>query len=243
MKFVIPILLIIASPSFAQRTTLNNNQQWMQYYTQTALGGGLVLYADAGVRRIDEFSSWSQHLLRAGMGYPLSGKLQGVTGLALFRFFQDDIHSRTEFRVWQEFNQPQHIGQILLQQRLRFEARYFRNQPGGLFSDEKNFNIRLRYRLQTQTPVLPLSKKHPERMLLLTFGDEVFINAGREIVYNFFDNNRLMFGPSVQFGKDFSIGLLFNHQFGQRNRPATVESSEILWLTVNQRFGKHRNAP
>ena len=83
----------------------------------------------------------------------------------------------------------------------------------------------------------------PRLLGLLTFGDEVFINAGREIVYNFFDNNRLMLGPSVQFGKDFSIGLLFNHQFGQRNRPATVESSEILWLTVNQRFGKHRNAP
>lgn len=243
MKLVTLILLFIVSTSYAQRITLHNNQQWMQYYTQTALGKDLVLYADGGIRRIDEFSSWSQHLLRAGIGYPLTGNIQGVTGLALFRFFQEDVKSRKEFRVWQEFNHPQHVGRTWLQQRLRIEARYFRNLPGSLFSDEKNFNIRFRYRLQTQTPVLPLSKKHPERMLLLTFGDEVFINAGKEIVHNFFDNNRLLIGPSLQFSKDLSIGVLYNHQFGQRNRPATVESSEILWLTVNQRFGKHRNAP
>jgi hypothetical protein len=68
----------------------------------------------------------------------------------------------------------------------------------------------------------------------------VFINAGRNIVYNTFDNNRLVIGPVVQWGPDLQVGLLYNHQYGHRNRPETYEDSDILWLTVTQRFAFHR---
>ena len=220
----------------AQRTTLHNNQQWFQFYTQTRTGDRTMVYADVGARTVDGFSRWSQQLARAGFGYQLGGSWQAVSGLAYFGFYDKGGKTRDEWRLYQEVNRSDRAGRWSLQNRFRIEARSFRNRPEGPLGSGSSFNFRFRYRLQAQLPVVEVSETH-NRRLLLSLADEVFINAGRSIVYNTFDNNRLVVGPVLQWGADFQVGLLYNHQFGHRNLPGTYEESDIVWLTVNQRFG------
>ena len=232
-------ILCPAADAEAQRTTLHNNQQWFQYYTQTRTGERTMVYADAGARAVDGFSRWSQLLVRAGFGYSLGGSWQAVSGLAFFGFFDKGIWARDEWRLYQEVNRSDRFGRWSLQNRFRVEARSFRNRPDGPQGPGSSFNFRLRYRLQAQVPLTEVSAKH-NRRLLLSLADEVFINAGRNIVYNTFDNNRLVVGPVLQWGPDLQVGLLYNHQFGHRSLPGLYEDSDILWLTVTQRFGFQR---
>lgn len=236
---LLPLLLICVAAS-AQRTTAHNDQQWFQYYTQTRTGERTMLYADAGLRSIDGFSRWSQHLIRAGFGYNLGGSWQAVTGVAFFGFFDQGARARDEWRVYQEVNRSDRPGRWTLQNRLRVEGRFFRNRPDGPLGEGSSFNLRFRYRLQGMTRIAELSSVH-ERRVMFSIADEVFINAGRSIVYNTFDNNRLVLGPVLQWNPDLQVGLLYNHQYGQRNRPETYEDSDIVWLTVTHRFGFNRD--
>jgi hypothetical protein len=236
---ILLVLLPASLPVSAQRTTVHNDQQWFQYYTQTRTGERTMLYADAGLRSIDGFSRWSQHLLRAGFGFSLGGAWQAVSGVAFFGFFDQGARSRDEWRVYQELNRTDRPGRWTLQNRFRTEARFFRNRPDGPLGAGESFNFRFRYRLQALAPLADISATR-QRRVLLSLADEVFINAGRNIVYNTFDNNRLVIGPVVQWGPDLQVGLLYNHQYGHRNRPETYEDSDILWLTVTQRFAFHR---
>ena len=235
----LPLAMAPFTPQ-AQRTVIHNNQQWFQYYTQTKTGDRTMVYVDAGVRSVDGFSRWSQHLARAGFGYVLRGPWQGVTGIAFFGFFDQGIRARDEWRVYQEANRTDRPGRWTLQNRLRVEARFFRNRPDGPMGAGSSFNFRFRYRLQGMTRIAELSSAR-ERRVMLSLADEVFINAGRSIVYNTFDNNRLVMGPVLQWNPDLQVGLLYNHQFGHRNRPETYEDSDILWLTVTHRFGFNRD--
>lgn len=223
-------------PLHAQRTVIRNDQQWFQYYTQTRTGDRTMLYADAGVRTIDGFSRWSQHLIRAGFGYILGGPWQAVTGLAFFGFFEKGSRARDEWRIYQELNRTDRTGEWTLQNRLRAEARFFRNRADGPLGAGSSFNFRFRYRLQASVPLAPLPGGG-QRRLLASMANEVFINAGSSIVYNTFDNNRLVLGPVIQWSPDLQVGLLYNHQFGRRNRPETYEDSDIFWMTVTHRFG------
>ena len=229
-------LLLTQHGAIAQRTTLRNDQQWLQYYTQTRTGPKTMLYADAGVRTLNGLSRWSQHLVRAGFGYMMGEGWQGVTGAARFGFFDEGRRARDEWRLYQEANRNDRLGRWSLQNRFRIEARFFKNRPDGPLGAGSSFNFRFRYRLQGLLPVAELSTSHGRR-LMLSLADEVFVNAGSVIEHNRFDNNRLVLGPVLQWNRDLHVGLLYNRQTGQRNRPDTWESSDVLWLTVTHRLG------
>jgi hypothetical protein len=219
-----------------ERSIVHTSQQWMQVYTQLALNEKLSLLVDAGMRQTHDGRWPSQRLIRAGIGYRLPDKWQGATGFARFSFQQDGRTNRLEWRLWQELSRTHPLGPIALQQRLRAEARFFEQLPGGSEAGGHSFNMRFRYRLQTFVPIARLGRKKEESpVLLLNVADELFLNTGREIIHNTLDNNRFIVGPALRLNPALTLALLYNHQYGHRSRRNTAESAEICWLTVNWR--------
>ena len=84
--------------------------------------------------------------------------------------------------------------------------------------------------------ILHLSSTNKAQVLSLNLGDEIFINAGKQIVYNVFDQNRFLVGPVVAFSKDFNIGLIYNNQFAATAAAKSYVHTNIFWLTVKQNF-------
>jgi len=223
----------------AQKNITHNNQQWLQYYNQLKLSESLTLFSDASLRRIDNFNHWQQLALRTGIGYQLFENLNGVTGFGCFESFNYNKPSKIEFRPYQELNTSQEFGKISVQHRFRAEGRYFRTIPDGEITS--NFNFRFRYRLFFKTAILKLSKTIPERKLFLNFGDELFINAGKEITYNMLDNNRMLFGLSFQVNKNLDFSFTYNYQLGQRNKPSTYEHSDVFWIGITHKIAFTHN--
>ena len=107
-EFIIAIFILqSAIVSSAQKNITQNNQQWLQYYNQLALSKKLTLFSDASLRRIDTFDKWSQITLRVGLGYRLIENLNGVSGLACFILYRNDIPDKIEYRPYQEINTTQ----------------------------------------------------------------------------------------------------------------------------------------
>ena len=235
MKIKSIISILFLSMTFycnAQKIVSHNNQQWIQYYNQLKLSEKLTLYSDVSLRRINNFNQWSQVTIRTGIGYPLTENLQVVTGFACFNFYNNNKPSRIEFRPYQEVNTSQNLCNVAVQHRLRVEARYFRKISDGVITSQSNFNFRFRYRLYCGIPLVKLSASNPDKKLLLNIGDEIFINAGKEIIYNMLDNNRLLLGSTFQINKYLNISFTYTYQFGQRNSPSTYEHSDIYWLGI-----------
>ena len=227
--------LAISINCHAQKIVNRSNQQWLQYYTQIKLSEKLLLMSDIGFRTKGDIQDWSQITSRTGVAYPIGKNLQGVSGIACFTAFNDSKTSIIEIRPYQEINSTIKFKSLTLQNRFRIEARSFQNKTNA--ANPTSFNFRLRYRLYFTLPFIKLSSKNPDFKLLLNFGNELFINLGKEIIYNTFDNNRILIGPALQINKQLNIGLTYCYQFGQRSSASTYESSNIFWLGITQKFG------
>lgn len=239
LKMQYPLLLLAMVATLlcnAQKTVAHNNQQWLQYYFQLQLPKKLSWQSDVSIRRINDLQQWSQITVRVGLGYMLPKNFQIATGAACFSFFTDNKPSKIEFRVYQEFNTTQKIKGFFLQHRFRIESRYFRNISNGTITKAASFNFRFRYRVFCTIPLQKVSVNNTNPKFFLNIGDEVFVNAGKEIKYNILDNNRLLLGASIQFQDKVTVLFLYNFQYGQRNIPNLHEHSDIFWMGITHKI-------
>ena len=93
---------------------------------------------------------------------------------------------------------------------LRLEERFRRKiASNDQLAEGYNFNFRLRYNFLSQ---FPLSKRaFQSKTLSFVLNDEIHINFGKQIVNNYFDQNRFFLGFKYQ------AGVHSNFQFGYMN--------------------------
>ncbi len=217
--------------SFSQKNIQHTNQQWIQYYQQLDLNNQFTLMTDGGFRWSD--GERLQYIARMGLGYTLSDRIRVAAGVASTGSY-DPLGLRTfEMRPYQEILLSGGNGKIPVQHRVRVEERYFKDVENGDLVNGYVFNFRFRYQISASIPLAKLSKTNTDQKLLLNVSDEIFINAGKEIVYNFLDKNRLVIGPVFQLNEKVNVGLLYNFQFTPLNAPALYSHDNVWWLTVH----------
>jgi hypothetical protein len=225
------IAIIIAQLSIAQTKQVQSHEQvWFGYNNQTRISKKWGIWLDGNLRtRKDYFTNFYQGVLRTGIMYYLNDAARITAGYAWINYFPDDGHSavsRPEHRPWQQIQWQTQYPKSSLSHRLRLEERYRRKiLNDSTLADGYNFNFRVRYNLVFQ---VPLSKRGiaPNTISFVT-SDEVMVNFGREIVYNYFDQNRFFvgFGYHPNTTDQLQVGYLniFQQQAaGNRYRNAHV---------------------
>ena len=240
MLKIINIVVILSLMTFCfnvlaqEKNVESSNQQWIQYYNQLKLSDEWALLADAGFRWKEKLENKSQYITRFGIGYQLHKNICVATGVAFLGYYASDKRSKMEFRPYQELIFKQNFEKIKIQHRFRTEQRFFNQVVGGEITGEDFFNWRFRYRFFVTVPILNLSANNPEGKLSLNIGDEIFINAGKEIVNNVFDQNRVLIGPVFQINKNISVSLTYNAQFASTTIAGTYRYTSVLWLGIKQ---------
>lgn len=230
---LLTFVLIVPASAFAQQKTVrHSDQQWVQYYNQLKLNPRWTLMTDGGFRWSDKFSTKALFIARVGMAYKINSHMRVAVGVASTGAYSSSSFSKLEYRPYQELFASYKYNQLNLQHRFRLEERYFKNVVDGDLQTGHNFNFRLRYQIATNIPLAKLSADHPNRMLLLGIGDEIFINAGSEIVNNILDKNRIIIGPAVQFSRELTIALSYTHQYSQLSAAGNYAHDDIMWLAI-----------
>ncbi|MEH6408830.1 MAG: DUF2490 domain-containing protein [Leeuwenhoekiella sp.] len=223
------LIFVISSATFAQEKTVKkSNQQWLGYYTQLKLNEKWAVLTDFQYRWKDGFDQSAQFIIRSQASYKLDENLTVGAGFGYVGFYTDNDISRYEYRPYQEGVLKGKLLSLNFTQRLRLEERFFHLKATA----QNTFNFRFRYRLLTTIPIAKLSAKNLDFLLELSLGDEIFINAGKDVVTNIFDQNRFLIVPSVQVNKDLTITLVYNSQFGSTSMPDVFNQTNILWLTA-----------
>lgn len=213
---------------------------WLRYSPSFGLGDNWSLKGEIELRRW-AFPDRQHQLLvpRVTFLKKLSnGWDVGVGGVYFLQSLPQDGEvdidlTRPEIRPHQELTMRDKVGNVGITHRYRLEQRFRRKTEGTELADGYDFNLRFRYRLQFR---IPLNEKNGAGALDFKVGDEVMLNAGKNIVRNTFDQNRLYVGIRNKFSSKTNLEVDLINWFQQRSNGDDFRSRYILRVTFNQSF-------
>ena len=237
-KLLLVFSISIQIAGFAQKQTTNTNQVWLAYSNQTRFNNKLGLWADLHLRTKEEFfTNFSQSIARFGLTYYINDNTKLTAGYAFVSHFPADNHNNVtqpEHRPWQQLQWHSRFQRLRLMQWIRLEERFRRKiLNNDELAEGHNFNWRVRYNFAA---TFPLGKKaFAPKSWSFILNDEVHINAGKEIVYNYFDQNRFFAGFGYHINAHDNIQLGYMNLFQQLaagNRYKTIHAARIFYYHI-----------
>lgn len=223
-------------PALAQTKSASSAQQvWLGYFNQTRIGTKWGFWFDAQLRTKDDFfEDLSVSIFRPGFTYYVNEALKLTAGDSYIRFHPQDQFkvARPEHRPWQQVQWHTRYGRNRTMQYLRLEERFRRKiAPDSTLADGNNFNFRLRYNFLWQ---IPLSKGELTKgSFSLILNNEIHIAFGKEVVYNYFDQNRFFGGLSLQTNARDNLQFGYLNVFQQLpagNRYRSTHAARIAYF-------------
>lgn len=235
---ILIIVSLFSLPVLAQvsKSTEDLQQVWVGYFNQTRFSKRWGAWLDVQLRTKDHFTdSLSQFLFRPGITYYIDDKTKLTLGYAFVNHFPADSHpeiSQPEHRIWQQVQWHTNYRKLRTMQWVRLEERFRRKiKDADELGDGYNFNFRLRYNFMMQGPLT--QKLYDKGALNWVFNDELHINFGKEIVYNYFDQNRLFLGFNYYLTKNntlqFGYMNLFQ-QLGAGNKYRMIHTARVFFF-------------
>ncbi len=249
MKIIIVsffFMLLIGFNATAQ-TTKNSehlNQLWFSYFNQTRVSNKWGIWTDASLRTKEDFvDNLSLSIVRVGLIYYVADNIKFTTGYAWANYFPGDNHkniSQTEHRPWHQIQWDTKYGKKRMVHWIRLEER-FRHKilNDSTLKKGYNFNYRIRYNLRYE---LPLDKKGSKPgAITLIINDEINVNAGKQIVYNYFDQNRFYAGLKFQSSSTSNIQVGYLNVFQQLSAGNQFKNVNAIRLSYYQNIDLRHN--
>ena len=212
-------ILSLNSNLFSQTKQTETVQQiWFGYFNQTRFSNKWGTWTDIHLRTKEDFvSDISQSILRLGLTYYLNDDTKLTAGYAYVSHYPADNHKNVtmpEHRPWQHLQWHTRSPKLRLMQWVRLEERFRRKiQNDDELAEGYNFNFRIRYNFFS---MFPLSKKRFQpKSLSFVVNDELHVNFGKEIVYNYFDQNRFFLGFAYHVNKHDNLQVGYMNIFQQ----------------------------
>jgi hypothetical protein len=209
--------LVISANSFGQaKQTEQVEQTWLGYFNQTRLGDKWGSWTDLQLRTKEGLvKDLSQGIARFGVTYYFNTATKLTAGYAYVHHFPSDNHknvAQPEHRPWQQLQWHTTYGKKKMMQWFRLEERYRRKiLNDSTLAHGHNFNFRLRYNFFLDIPLSDEGIKKGKFSFVVN--DEVHVNFGKQVVYNYFDQNRFFVGLKFQTSAHDNIQLGYMNVF------------------------------
>ena len=239
MRKIIYLLFFVqayTNISAQTKSVSTTDQIWAGYFNQTRFSSRWGSWTDLHLRTKTHFATnFSTAIIRLGLTYYLADNTRLTAGYAYVNHFPSDNHkqvSQPEHRPWQQIQWLTRHQKLRSSHTLRLEERFRRK----ILNDEQLaegylFNYRLRYNFMLS---IPLSKQaFTPRSMAFVVNDEVHLNFGKEIIYNYFDHNRLFMGLSYQTNKTDNLQFGYMNFFQQQpagNRYRMINAARVFYF-------------
>jgi hypothetical protein len=242
VKSTIVVFLFLVTTStrlLGQKSTINQNLYWLRYYNQFTLNKKFVWHNELEERRFFDKNRLNNLIIHSRLHYNLKPNTEIAIGLTYSLQNPQNPNSTSnliipEIRPVQEFNYTMRINNKLsLQQRLRIDERFIRKNDGEKLLDGYNFNFRFRLRFQL---IYKLKEEKNKNQTTLKIADELMINAGKDIVYNQFDQNRIYIGIQQKLNKNVALELGYLKLHQQKASGNQFLNRDIVRLSLYHRL-------
>jgi len=218
-----------------QKNITYKNYVWYGYLSQMRLNDRWGIWFDFHLRTedLDKNSFW---VVRPGIIYRNKVNTMFAGGYANLHSFEN-IHriDRGEHRLWQQVQWSNTYPRMHVLHRFRFEQRYREKMLNGQIVEGYNFNHRLRY-MFNMSANLNNKKPNESGKISVVVQNEILMNAGEQIIYNYLDQNRLFVGIGYQLTPELHLQLGYMHTFLQQAAPASYVDSNTLRFFVFHQF-------
>ena len=189
---LIILVMVVSSHGFAQppnRVHTENLNGWLMYFGNHKISEKWGIHAEVQLRRHDIFNDPQQLLIRGGFEYYFDNGNRFTLGYGFIETFPYGefavADNFPEHRIWQQFLTSQSFNKFRLLHRYRLEQRFI-GSPATSSMDGGRYENRFRYMLKVTYPLTETWKRN----LFLAVYDEFFLNFGKEVGYNLFDQVR-----------------------------------------------------
>lgn len=178
----------------------------------------------------------SQNVVRAYGLYNVGENWSVGQGFATFFNKQGDLmvhelRPETHFSYKQQFQKAKNLGIL---HRFRVEERFTRKTANGELADGYNFTMRYRYRFGLEYTLAKIGeRKNPLKCFV---NDEIFLQSGKTIIYNVFDQNRFIAGFSYRIAKGFTAAFAYMNIFRQMNAGDVYTKTHTFRFTFQHEF-------
>lgn len=140
-----------------------------------------------------------------------------------------------EWRPHLEINHQNKItDRLSINERIKTEWRFIKNTNKDFTETTDGYTNNFRFRFQISINYI-VYKKGEKSLQLIAF-DEIMINAGKSIVRNIFDQNRIGFSVRYNFNKKVGMELGYINWFQQRPSGTDFYNRQILRYTLHTNF-------
>ena len=218
-----------------KKETTFQSLYWTRYYNQLTINEKLTWHNEIDNRTFFQNNRHHHFIMHSRLHRKLSKNMDVAFGITYSLQSPQDPNSNStliipEIRPHQEINYVNSINKRWsIQQRFRLDERFFRRNNGTELMDGFDFNVRFRYRVQVN---YKLSKPENLKPTTLKIADELMLNAGKNIVYNQFDQNRVYLAVEQVFNKNFSFELGYMNWYQQRALGYQFFKRDIFRLTL-----------
>lgn len=213
---VLSLLLVIGQQAFSQTKEFETEEQtWFGYFNQTRFSNKSGMWLDVHQRFSGNF--FDRPVLsigRVGYTYYVNDHVKLTAGYAFaMRYATTGGPNVPEHRPWQQIQWVEKKSWFNMMQWIRLEERFRQKVSAGELIDDYSFNYRIRYNIAFTIPLK--GKQLVAKTPFLFANNEVMINFGKEIVYNYFDQNRAFIGFGYQFTTHLNAQLGYMYVFQQ----------------------------
>lgn len=235
LKTILVLLLFGSSALHAQRQYATHTNGWLMYFGSHKFADKWGLHLEAQLRRHNLVTDDLQVLFRTGINYH-PGPNAFVT--AGYCFVQTAPYGGfpakaafPENRIWQQVQVKNQLSRFEIVSRFRSEQRYVNVpvltdsvwQPG-----DAQFSHRFRFLNRVSIPFK--GKTIEEKTFYFSAYDEIFVNAGKNIAFNIFDQNRLYAAFGYRFPKIGRLEIGYLNQFILKSDGVKVENNHTLQI-------------
>jgi hypothetical protein len=202
MKLVKKILFIIiclsinyVSNAQTARNITNNNNSWFMYFGDHKFSDKWGVHLEAQLRLADVVKTEQQVLLRTGLNYHFNNQAFATVGYCYVHTGQyGGFPAKSAFpenRFWEQIQVKTQVGYVELINRFRLEQRYV-NSPvaNGTVYEPGDAVYTNRFRMLNRISVPFKGKTIQDKSLYISAYDELFVNFGKKVGQNIFDQNR-----------------------------------------------------
>jgi hypothetical protein len=239
-KSIFCVVLLMSNFKFTFGQTVKSKeilqQVWFGYFNQSRFSEKWGLWFDAHVRTKEDFTNQlSQGIIRLGLTHYINDATKLTAGYAYINHFPQDAHkqiSQPEHRPWQQIQWHTKYGKKRMMQWIRLEQRFRRKiLNDSTLADGHSFNYKLRYNVLYE---VPLSKKGivPGALSFIA-NDEIHINFGKQVINNYFDQNRFFIGFKYQINGHDNLQAGYMNLFQQLpagNRYKNINAIRIFYF-------------
>lgn len=224
--FILSFVSVGAQTSHAQ-------ESWWDYLNQNRYSDKWGSWIDiqsklrdhfANAHNADEFTLGASYYPNSHYKYTAS-----LTYVDQFPTASKPYHL-AEYRPWQQIQLNTSTKKSKWLQWIRVEERFKQSALNNAATGNYDFNLRVRYYVLAQ---YPLSKhKYEKGSISFVTSEELYLNFGKNIVYNTFDQNRFFLGFYYYLNKDNIFQLGYTNLFQKYNAPNKYLNSDVLRVSL-----------